>query len=292
MIKSMTGYGKAQRDTADVFLSIEIKTINSKFADISLKNPKFLNEKELEIRNIIQQHLERGKISINIEFQHKNALTSTELDATQITAYYKQLLEIASQAQAPTQDCFRLAVQFFENSSSNKSTTTLQKEEWILVENTLKEALEDCNKFRMQEGDTLAKQLSESIKNIDNSLTLTAEEDPKRIEFVRQKIATRLAEIHNDQNYDQNRFEQEMIYYLEKLDITEEKIRLKNHLDYFVEMLENKDANGKKLGFLAQEIGREINTIGSKANNVVIQRHVIAMKDELEKIKEQSLNLI
>ena len=292
MIKSMTGYGKAQRDTADVFLSIEIKTINSKFADISLKNPKFLNEKELEIRNIIQQHLERGKISINIEFQHKNALTSTELDATQITAYYKQLLEIASQAQAPTQDCFRLAVQFFENSSSNKSTTTLQKEDWILVENTLKEALEDCNKFRMQEGNTLAKQLSESIKNIDNSLTLTAEEDPKRIEFVRQKIATRLAEIHNDQNYDQNRFEQEMIYYLEKLDITEEKIRLKNHLDYFVEMLENKDANGKKLGFLAQEIGREINTIGSKANNVVIQRHVIAMKDELEKIKEQSLNLI
>ena len=292
MIKSMTGYGKAQRDTADVFLSIEIKTINSKFADISLKNPKFLNEKELEIRNIIQQHLERGKISINIEFQHKNALTSTELDATQITAYYKQLLEIASQAQAPTQDCFRLAVQFFENSSSGRSTTTLQKEDWILIENTLKEALEDCNKFRMQEGNTLAKQLSESIKNIDNSLTLTAEEDPKRIEFVRQKIATRLAEIHNDQNYDQNRFEQEMIYYLEKLDITEEKIRLKNHLDYFVEMLENKDANGKKLGFLAQEIGREINTIGSKANNVVIQRHVIAMKDELEKIKEQSLNLI
>ena len=288
----MTGYGKAQKDTADVFLNIEIKTINSKFADISLRNPKFLNEKELEIRNIIQQYLERGKISVNIEFQRKTALTSIELDATQITAYYKQLLEIASQVQAPTHDCLRMAVQFFETSSAGKTASTLEKEEWILIENTLKEALQDCDKFRMQEGNTLAKQLSEGIKNIDNALTLTAEEDPKRIEFVKLKIATRLAEIHNDQNYDKNRFEQEMIYYLEKLDITEEKIRLKNHLDYFVEMLENKDSNGKKLGFLAQEIGREINTIGSKANNVVIQRHVITMKDELEKIKEQSLNLI
>ncbi len=288
----MTGYGKAQKDTADVFLNIEIKTINSKFADISLRNPKFLNEKELEIRNIIQQYLERGKISVNIEFQRKTALTSIELDATQITAYYNQLLEIASQVQAPTHDCFRMAVQFFETSSAGKSTSTLEKEEWILIENTLKEALQDCDKFRVQEGNTLAKQLSEGIKNIDNALTLTAEEDPKRIEFARQKIASRLEEIHNDKNYDQNRFEQEMIYYLEKLDITEEKIRLKNHLDYFVEMLENKDSNGKKLGFLAQEIGREINTIGSKANNVVIQRHVITMKDELEKIKEQSLNLI
>ena len=292
MIKSMTGYGKAQKDTPDVFLNIEIKTINSKFADISLRNPKFLNEKELEMRNIIQQHLERGKISVNIEFQRKTALTSIELDATQITAYYKQLLEIASQVQAPTHDCLRMAVQFFETSSAGKTASTLEKEEWILIENTLKEALQDCDKFRMQEGNTLAKQLSEGIKNIDNALTLTAEEDPKRIEFVKLKIATRLAEIHNDQNYDKNRFEQEMIYYLEKLDITEEKIRLKNHLDYFVEMLENKDSNGKKLGFLAQEIGREINTIGSKANNVVIQRHVITMKDELEKIKEQSLNLI
>ena len=292
MIKSMTGYGKAQKDTADVFLTIEIKTINSKFADISLRNPKFLNEKELEIRNIIQQYLERGKISVNIEFQRKTAITSIELDKTQITAYYNQFLEIALQAQAPTHDCFRLAVQFFELSSAGKSTTTLEKEEWILIENTLKEALSDCDKFRLQEGNTLAKQLSEGIKNIDNALTLSAEEDPKRIVFVKQKIASRLAEIHNDQNYDQNRFEQEMIYYLEKLDITEEKIRLKNHLDYFVEMLENKDSNGKKLGFLAQEIGREINTIGSKANNVVIQRHVITMKDELEKIKEQSLNLI
>jgi uncharacterized protein (TIGR00255 family) len=292
MIKSMTGYGKAQKDTPDLFLSIEIKTINSKFADISLRIPKMLNEKELEIRNIVQQQLERGKISVSIEFQQKTALTNTTLDGIQVAEYYKQLIQIASQLQAPTHDCFRMAVQLFETSTSGKTVGTLEKEEWILIEELLKEALKDCDNFRMQEGNSLAKQLSECIQKIDNLLVITAQEDPKRIEFVKQKIATRLTDIRNDENYDHNRFEQEMIYYLEKLDISEEKIRLKNHLDYFVEMLQNKDSNGKKLGFLAQEIGREINTIGSKANNVVIQRLVIDMKDELEKIKEQSMNLI
>lgn len=291
MIKSMTGYGKAQLDHELLQVTVEIKTLNSKYLDISLRQPRELNEREIEIKSLLQKELERGKININIDLERKKA-PQIALDEGLVQAFYLQLSGMAEKLQAPGQDIFRLAVQFADNASGRSSLQALAEEEWQLIRQAIVEALANCNSFRLQEGQVLKESFVSYIQQIEALLVQIEAQDPRRIAAVKERLRSRLQDIAHDEKFDQNRFEQEMIYFIEKLDISEEKVRLRKHLRYFLEMLHSESSNGKKLGFVAQEIGREINTIGSKANDADIQRLVIEMKEELEKIKEQSLNIL
>jgi uncharacterized protein (TIGR00255 family) len=287
----MTGYGKAQLDHELLQVTVEIKTLNSKYLDISLRQPRELNEREIEIKSLLQKELERGKININIDLERKKA-PQIALDEGLVQAFYLQLSGMAEKLQAPGQDIFRLAVQFADNASGRSSLQALAEEEWQLIRQAIVEALANCNSFRLQEGQVLKESFVSYIQQIEALLVQIEAQDPRRIAAVKERLRSRLQDIAHDEKFDQNRFEQEMIYFIEKLDISEEKVRLRKHLRYFLEMLHSESSNGKKLGFVAQEIGREINTIGSKANDADIQRLVIEMKEELEKIKEQSLNIL
>jgi uncharacterized protein (TIGR00255 family) len=291
MLQSMTGYGKAQKDQENYSVEVEIKSLNSKFLDLNLRIPRELNEKELEIRNLAQEYLERGKVNLNIDFQRKASLTKLPLDEESLQQYYIQLLAVSQKLQAPSQDVFRLAVQMAENNQKNV-IEVLSEEEWALAKETLIVALEKCKQFRVEEGNILKEKFLEYTEQIGSLLEQVEEQDPKRLENIRERLHNRVREIKQDESFDKNRFEQELIYYVEKLDISEEKVRLKKHLDYLKEILKSTASNGKKINFIAQEIGREINTIGSKANDATIQRYVVGMKEELEKIKEQSLNIL
>jgi len=291
MLQSMTGYGKAQKDSENCSVEIEAKALNSKFLDLNLRIPRELNEKELEIRNLVQEYLERGKVNLNVDFQRKASSVRLALDEQSLEQYYQQLLQISQKVQANTQDLFRLAVQMAENSQKN-TIEVLSEEEWNLVKETLIQTLKQCKQFREQEGNVLKEKFLEYSKNIENFLKDVETQDPKRLENIRERLHNRVKEIKQDESFDKNRFEQELIYYVEKLDISEEKVRLQKHLNYLVEVLQSSASNGKKINFISQEIGREINTIGSKANDATIQRYVVGMKEELEKIKEQSLNIL
>ncbi len=291
MIKSMTGYGKAQLDNELLQVSVEIKTLNSKYLDISMRQPRELNEREIEIKSLLQKELERGKININIDLERKKA-PQIALDEALVQAFYVQLSGMAEKLQAPGQDIFRLAVQFADNASGRSSLQAIAEEEWQAIRQAIVEALANCNGFRLQEGQVLKESFISYVHQIEALLVQIEAQDPRRVAAVKERLRSRLQDIAHDEKFDQNRFEQEMIYFIEKLDISEEKVRLRKHLVYFLEMLHSESSNGKKLGFVAQEIGREINTIGSKANDADIQRLVIEMKEELEKIKEQSLNIL
>ncbi|MCU0439564.1 MAG: YicC family protein [Raineya sp.] len=291
MLQSMTGYGKAQKDSENCSAEIEVKALNSKFLDLNLRIPRELNEKELEIRNLVQEYLERGKVNLTVDFQRKANTVRLALDEQNLIQYYEQLSQISQKLQANTQDLFRLAVQMAENNQKN-SIETLSEEEWSMVKETLIETLEQCKKFREQEGDVLKYKFLEYTLNIENLLKDVENQDPKRLENIRERLHNRVKEMKQDESFDKNRFEQELIYYVEKLDISEEKVRLQKHLDYLRKELTSSASNGKKINFISQEIGREINTIGSKANDAIIQHYVVGMKEELEKIKEQSLNIL
>ncbi len=291
MLQSMTGYGKAQKDTENFSIEIEIKTLNSKFLDLSLRIPKDFNEKETEIRGLVQEYLERGKVSLNIDFQRKNEANQLPIDEHLIMQFYERLLKISQKLHADTTDIFRLSVQMAENNQKNM-ITSLSEEEWLFVKDTLIEALQMCKKFRLQEGAIMQAKFLEYTQQIEKLLQKVSQQDKPRLEYIRERLQQKMADLKNDDNFDKNRFEQELIYFIEKLDITEEKVRLQKHLDYLNEVLNDKASNGKKINFISQEIGREINTIGSKANDATIQRYVVEMKEELEKIKEQSLNIL
>lgn len=291
MLQSMTGYGKAKKDTENFSVEVEIKTLNSKFLDLNLRIPKDLGERETEIRTLVQEYLERGKASVSIDIQSKNQTQSLPISEELISAFYGHLLKISQKLHADTTDIFRISVQMAENSQKS-AITTLAEEEWLLVKETLIEALKTCKQFRTQEGAVTQAKFLEYTLNIQNLLQKVAEQDKPRLEYIRERLHQKFAELKNDEAFDKNRFEQELIYYIEKLDITEEKVRLQKHLEYLKEVLQDKASNGKKINFISQEIGREINTIGSKANDATIQRLVVEMKEELEKIKEQSLNIL
>lgn len=291
MIKSMTGYGKAQAERNNAVVTVEIKTLNSKFLELNLRLPKIYSEKEIEIRNLLTQHLERGKANINVEIQ-SNEITEAKVEYNKplFLVYYRQLQELAKAAGAPEDDIFRLALQ--QPEVSKTLTSELNEDEWRFVEELISEAARQCNHFRLREGEALKEKLLEYVEEIRNRLRAVEEQDPLRMEGIKERMSKKLEELSSSDKVDQNRLEQELIYYIEKLDINEEKVRLLTHLDYFVQALKASESNGKKLGFIAQEIGREINTIGSKANDANIQRHVVVMKEELEKIKEQVLNIL
>jgi uncharacterized protein (TIGR00255 family) len=292
MIKSMTGFGQASLNKDELNLVVEVKSLNSKFFDLSLRLPRLFSEKELDVRNMISDKLERGKISLNVEMQQVGkAEIRQQYNAELFVAYYSELKKLADKTMASYHGLFELAL------NSPDVIVGGGKEElspalWESLQKLISEALTKCDQFRITEGKALEEKLAQYIKAIEAGLKRTEELDPQRIERVRTRIKGNLIEFLGNEGIDMNRLEQELIFYIEKLDIHEERVRLSTHLNYFLKLLAEPQSNGKKLGFLAQEIGREINTIGSKANDAEMQRSVVMMKEELEKIKEQLGNVL
>ncbi|MDB5032147.1 MAG: YicC family protein [Mucilaginibacter sp.] len=287
----MTGYGIASFDSGNIKYTVEIKSLNSKFLELSLRLPKIFSEKEFQLRNDCSKQIERGKVnlSINVE-QASSSVKAAGIDTVLLKHYYAQLKAVSNDLNEPANNLLQLALGLPEVVKYNEETVS--EEEWKVVENTFKQAMDAFQQFRSDEGNTLEQDIKYRIGIILQNLTLIEIEEPKRVPVIRERLNQFLSEAAGREAIDQNRLEQELIYYIDKLDITEEKIRLKAHCDYFIETLKNADANGKKLGFISQEIGREINTLGSKANDAGIQKLVVGMKEELEKIKEQLLNVL
>lgn len=292
MIKSMTGFGNAEAQNNNITVEVEIKTLNSKFLDLSLKLPKVLNSKEIEVRNLINQKLIRGKASVSIKVSDKNKqLTLPTIDQELFSAYFEKLSELEKTSGRQFNDLMKIALQAPE--IMQYEDETLSEEDHLLINETLAKALADCLKFREAEGETVSNLLAGYIHTISEKLEKAKEIEPKRMDKIRTRLKNNIIELTQSVDYDQERLEQELIYYSEKLDVNEEVERLAIHLKYFVDTLKsNAESHGKKLGFISQEIGREINTLGSKANDSDLQEQVIQMKEELEKIKEQILNIL
>ena len=289
----MTGFGQSTINTGDVNISVEVKSLNSKFLDLNLRLAKQFSEKELELRNLVADKLERGKVSLAIDYQRtgRQEIRQTYNEAL-FVAYYNELQKLAGLVHASATDhIFELALNSPEVIQGN-GKEELDPAEWERVIKLVYEAIEKCEQFRVMEGKVLQEKLAGYIHAIEGGLKFVEELDPRRVEKVRSKIKGSITEFFGSEGFDPNRLEQEIIFYIEKLDIHEERVRLKSHLDYFLKVLGDKQSNGKKLGFISQEIGREINTIGSKANDAEMQKHVVMMKEELEKIKEQLNNVL
>jgi len=289
MIKSMTGFGKASQELSDKTINIEIRSLNSKSADISLRLSSVLRNYELELRNEISKQLERGKIDLSIFIESKKAEMPVEINIELAKAYHKQLKNLALELNEPIANVLQQVLKFPDVLKNERKET--DENEWKLIKHCLNSALEELNNFRDIEGLSLKKDFEIRISKINTCLEEIKTLDLIRINAIKNRIRNNIEDVIGKSNLDENRFEQELIYYIEKLDINEEKVRLKTHLDYFIETCNEKSA-GRKLNFISQEIGREINTIGSKANDAQIQKLVVLMKDELEKIKEQANNVL
>ncbi len=285
MIQSMTGFGKKVIQLPSKKITLEIKSLNSKGLDVNARMPSAYREKELEIRNIIAKSLVRGKIDFSLYIEINGEEASTQLNENVLKAYMQQLKELANATDA---ELLQMALRLPDALKTERDD--IDEEEYKTIINGLAEALQAINSFRSSEGKVLETDMQLRIANIKNLLENVKKIDPDRKVQIRERLKRAITELK--ENVDANRFEQELIYYLEKFDVTEEKVRLENHLNYFLETLASNDSNGKKLAFITQEIGREINTLGSKANYAPMQQLVVQMKDELEKIKEQSLNVL
>jgi uncharacterized protein (TIGR00255 family) len=291
MIKSMTGYGIASFDSGKTKYTVEIKSLNSKFLELSLRLPKIFSEKEFQLRNDCSKQIDRGKVNLSINVEQATAnVKAAGIDRELLKHYYNQLKSVSEELNEPAGNLLQLALSLPEVVKYEEDT--LSDDEWKLVEKTFQQAMAAFQQFRSDEGNVLEQDIKMRISIILKNLELVEVEEPKRIPVIRERLNQFLSEAVGAESMDKNRFEQELIYYIDKLDITEEKIRLKSHCEYFLETLKNADANGKKLGFISQEIGREINTLGSKANDANMQKLVVGMKEELEKIKEQLLNVL
>ena len=291
MIFSMTGYGKAVCVLPQKKVNIEIRSLNSKQLDINTRIPGMYREKEIEIRNRISNRLFRGKIDISFFVEADMPDKVTKINTGIIESYFEQLKPVAKKLNIEQSvDFLRIIMPLPDTTKTEQAE--LDEKEWTELLIAIDKALDDIVEFRKQEGLSLMKEVSQRIENISNLLKDVEPLEKGRIEKIKERIKDGLQFLNDKTNVDENRFEQELIYYLEKLDITEEKVRLANHLNYFMETIETDKPVGKKLGFITQEIGREINTLGSKANDAGLQRIVIRMKDELEKIKEQILNVL
>lgn len=287
----MTGYGKALVVLANKSITIEIKALNSKYFDFVSRIPSLYKEKEPQIRTLFNAVLERGKIELSIGIENKGVDTSVKVNQAAAQAYLKQISELKDQLHLP-EDPNLLSTLLKMPDVLSSPVEDLDEAEWLEVEKGLKLAAENIDTYRIEEGKALLQDFIQRIALIkDYSEAVVPFEEP-RIDLLKTRFKKSLNGLIEDASFDSNRFEQELIYYIEKLDITEEKVRLARHLDYFIETINDEGANGKKLNFIAQEIGREINTIGSKANSADIQKLVVMMKDELEKIKEQLSNIL
>lgn len=285
MIQSMTGYGKEVVQLPSKTITIEIKSLNSKGLDLNTRVPSAYREKELEIRDLLAKSLQRGKVDFSLYIEVTGEEVSTQINEAVVNNYIKQLAQVVN---GDPVELLKMAVRMPDALKTEREE--IDEQEFKAILKGVEKALQAINKYRTDEGQVLENDFLERAKNISKLLEQVVALDPERIDAVRERLRKAVADLK--ENVDENRFEQELIYYLEKYDITEEKVRLKNHLEYFEESLKSHDSNGKKLGFITQEIGREINTIGSKANYAPMQQVVVQMKDELEKIKEQALNVL
>lgn len=288
----MTGFGQSSIDDGQSQLYIEAKSLNSKFLDLNLRLPKMFSNKEMEVRNLISEILERGKVSVSIEYERiADGQIRQTYNETLFAAYYKELKRLADAVHASHDNLFQLALNSPDVIHSSLEDE-VNEELWQKVRQMLSEVLKKCDRFRIDEGKVLEKMLRECCKSIEENLERVKDLDSKRVDRIRDRLRNNVTSFFGDEGFDENRLEQEIIFYVEKLDINEEKVRLKSHLDYFLHALSEPQSNGKKLGFITQEIGREINTIGSKSNDADMQKHVVIMKEELEKIKEQLNNVL
>lgn len=285
MIQSMTGFGKASLQLPTKKITVEIKSLNSKGLDLNVRMPSAFREMELGLRNQIAQKLERGKVDFSLFVEVTGDDTSSKINVPVVRGYINQLKQIVSGDET---ELLKMAVRMPDALKAERDE--IDEDEWKKIQGVINEALTNIQSFRVTEGVALEKEFLVRISNILSLMNETVALDGERIQNVKNRLHAAIEELKV--NTDENRFEQELIYYLEKMDITEEKVRLENHLHYFMETLAGTEANGRKLGFITQEMGREINTMGSKSNHAQMQKLVVHMKDELEKIKEQVLNVL
>lgn len=286
MIQSMTGFGKASLQLPTKKITVEIKSLNSKGLDLNVRMPSVYREMELALRNELAVKLERGKIDFCLYIESTSEQTSAKVNVPIVKAYIAQLKEVYEYADET--ELMKMAVRMPDALKSEKEE--IDGDDWEEIKKVIDEGLKNIRSFRISEGVSLEKEFLHRIANIMTLMNDTVALDSERISTVKTRLKTAIDELKVD--LDQNRFEQELIFYLEKYDITEEKVRLENHLNYFIETIAGTEANGRKLGFITQEMGREINTMGSKSNHAQMQKLVVQMKDELEKIKEQVLNVL
>lgn len=282
----MTGYGKSVLQLPNKKISIELKSLNSKNLDVNARMPSMYRAKELDIRKAIAKHLVRGKVDFSLFVEITGEDTSSKINKTVVQEYIKQLKDVVDGGD--TTEMLKMAIRLPDAVTTERDD--INEEEWNLIVKAIDDAIAKIVTYREDEGAILKQDFTSRIDTLNSLLKDVITMDPERIEGVRARLEKGVADIK--EKVDENRFEQELIYYIEKFDITEEKVRLDNHLEYFIKTLNSDDSNGKKLGFISQEIGREINTIGSKSNYAPMQKLVVQMKDELEKIKEQLLNVL
>ena len=286
MIQSMTGYGKSTLQLPTKKITIELKSLNSKSLDMNVRMPSYYKEKELPLRRLVAKSIVRGKIDVSLFVEVTGEETSTKINQAVVKEYIKQLQLIAPDASA--EKCLEMAMRLPDTAKAERAE--IDENEWNIIEKHFHEAIENIVSYRADEGKVLETEFLQRNENINALLSEVIKIDPERVEGVKERLQKGIADLK--EKVDENRFEQELVYYIEKYDITEEKVRLNNHINYFIETINSKDSNGKKLAFIAQEMGREINTIGSKSNFAPMQKLVVQMKDELEKIKEQLLNVL
>ena len=291
MIQSMTGYGKSTVVFGDKKINVEIKSLNSKAMDLSTRIAPLYREKEMEIRNMVSKALERGKVDFSLWIEKDAAETATPINEALVVNYYNQIKGISDRCNIPLPEDWFTTLLRMPDVLTRVDVQELSEEEWATVRTGIEEAIAHLVSFRQQEGAALKKKFDEKIDNIERLLASIEPFEKERVTKIRERIVDALEKTISV-DYDKNRLEQELIYYIEKLDINEEKQRLANHLRYFRETMEGTSGQGKKLGFIAQEMGREINTTGSKSNQAEMQNIVVQMKDELEQIKEQVLNVM
>jgi uncharacterized protein (TIGR00255 family) len=289
MLQSMTGYGRSVADLPDKTITVEIRSLNSKGIDISLRMPSVFREKEIELRSEITKLFERGKVDVSIHVEYRSEQPSVQINTTLAETYFAQLSELATRFGLPTNNLLELVMRMPDISKS--SVSAFDEKEYTRVMEVLKAAALQMINFRKTEGKALEEEFNKRTGLLLKYLEDIEKADPKRIEKIRTRISKNLEELIPADKIDKNRFEQEVIYYLEKIDVTEEKTRLRTHIKHFLDTMKE-PAAGRKLNFIAQEMGREVNTIGSKANDAAIQQLVVMMKDEVEKIKEQTLNIL
>lgn len=287
----MTGYGVGTHENAKVKYTVEIKSLNSKFLELNIRLPKVVSDKELTLRGECSKLIERGKVNVLISSEYTDQTAkASSINAELLKKYYNQLKDIATEVGEETSSLFSLALNMPEVISTNDDE--VDEEEGKVLMDAFYAAVEKFNTFRADEGNILKVDLEKRVHLILSCLTEVEAVEGDRIPLIRERVSQYMADAVGKENIDKNRFEQEIVFYIDKLDITEEKVRLKSHCNYFIKALNSDDSNGKKLGFISQEMGREINTLGSKANNADIQQIVVRMKEELEKIKEQLLNVL
>jgi uncharacterized protein (TIGR00255 family) len=290
MIRSMTGFGKATGNAGGNMITVEVKSLNSKFLELNMRLPAIYKDKDLELRNEITKVVERGKVDFIVTIEQAPGARKSAFNKEVIKQYYADFAQLKKETKISSEDYLGIIMRLPNVLNIDKSEADAK--EWKLIETVTRKALKEFNDFRIKEGKALQKDFEMRLQSIGDNLKKIEKVEPGRLKSIKGRLNKGLDGLEDSNVIDKNRFEQELIYYLEKIDITEEKVRLRSHLSFFIDTLKESESNGKKLGFILQEIGREINTIGSKANDAFIQRHVVEMKDELEKLKEQSANII